>query len=91
MQIFRKYNYNEALSYIYKTIQADINMEEDVFTVATYIRQAEILNYLARYKEAYKVIHKTFLQEIGDKKPDSELHARILARLAWSELYTETK
>jgi hypothetical protein len=75
----------KALAAINKNIQADTDSNLDQnssFTAPTYMLKAEILNVLGEYDQAYSIIKKIFDQEIGDKTPDHELHARLLIPLA---------
>ncbi|EER22310.1 MULTISPECIES: tetratricopeptide repeat protein [spotted fever group] len=81
-----KGNYQDALLAIEGNIKAESHLPQDTFTAPTYILQSEILNYLGEYKKSYEVIQRIYKQEIGDKKADHEIHARILTQLSRAEL-----
>src|SRR5690606_3336599 len=49
----------------------------------------EILNFMQRHNEAYEIIKRIAEQEIGDRIPEHEIHARILTQLSRAELGME--
>ena len=73
-------DYQNALVAIDKNIEAELHLPRDTFTASTFIVKAEILNYKKDFENSHKVISEIYRQEIGDKIPDHEIHARILVQ-----------
>ncbi len=78
--------YSDALLAVDENIKAESHLPQDTFTAPTYILQAEILNFLEKYKESYKISQRIYKQEIGSGKAEHEIHARIITQLAKAEL-----
>ncbi|MES2215232.1 MAG: tetratricopeptide repeat protein [Pseudomonadota bacterium] len=79
-------DYKRALDCILKNIEVEAHLPQDTFTAPTYIMQAEILNYLGKHDEAYKISGRLYKQETEIFKEDHEIHARILVQLSRAEL-----
>lgn len=78
-------HYNKALVAINNNIKAEAHLPQDTFTAPTYIQKSEILNYMGKFKESYKIISRIYKQEVNNQKPSHEIHARILTQLARAE------
>ncbi len=74
--------YEKALLYIENNIDFEKHLPRDTFTAPTFIVKTEILNYMNEYQKAYDVIMPIYSQEVGNKTPWHEIHARILAQLS---------
>lgn len=81
-----KGNYGEALTFIDNNIKAETHLPQDTFTAPTYILKSEILNFMGKYTESYKIIQRIQKQEISNNKADHEIYARILTQLSRAEL-----
>jgi len=80
-------NYIEAQYAIDKYFETSNYIPNDsIYKAPGYILQAEILNYMGEFQEAYNVSLKTYQQQKINIKGDHEMHSRILVQLAWSEL-----
>ncbi len=83
-----KGDYAAALTAIDKNIEVEAYLPRDSFTAPTFILKSEILNYMSQYEASYQIISAIAKQEIGDRKPSHELHARILLQSSRAKLGT---
>ena len=80
-------NYQDSLNIITTNMSKLSHLPQNSTHVAPYYMfQAEALNYLSKYNQAYEIINKVYKQQKEIIKDEHEIHARILIQLAKSEL-----
>lgn len=78
--------YHKALDAIEENIKLEIHIPNEIFIAPTYILKANILNYMQKYNESYKLLTELQRKIKNDIEETHELNGRILVQLSRSEL-----